>query len=297
MHSENIDEILRRALLEDIGRGDITTDATVMPDAMADGEFRAKASGMLSGLDVVGRVFGILDESTKVAWDASDGDRVSPGTVLGHVSGNARAILTGERTALNILQRMSGIATATSALVDAVEGTQTVILDTRKTAPGLRLLDKMAVLSGGGSNHRHGLYDMVMIKDNHIVAAGGISNAISKVRRSLTEMQEPNVLIEVEVRTLDEVSELMNHMEETGDPGRIMLDNMVDRTQSGSIDTTMLNRAVELIGGRLETEVSGNVTVETAGPIAATGVDFISSGALTHSVTALDISLELVLAR
>jgi nicotinate-nucleotide pyrophosphorylase (carboxylating) len=297
MHSENIDEILRRALSEDIGSGDVTTEATIDPDARASGEFRVKAAGVISGTAIVARVFALLHQSTHIDWDVSDGDHVVPGAVLGRLSGNARAILTGERTALNILQRMSGIATATSNLVAAVKGSGTVILDTRKTAPGLRVLDKLAVRAGGGSNHRWGLDDMVLIKDNHIVSAGGIVQAITRARRMLTERQEPNLKIEVEARTLDEVREVIHHLEATGDPGRIMLDNMAHLTSEGRIDTTILREAIDIVGGRLETEASGNVTVETAPAIAAAGVDFISSGSLTHSVIALDISLDLMLSR
>ncbi len=297
MQSEEIDEILRRALSEDIGSGDVTTEATVDPLTRASGKFRAKADGLISGTSIVSRVFALLDQSTNVDWHVSDGDRVVAGTTLGEVSGPARAILTGERTALNILQRMSGIASMTSEMVATVKGSGSVILDTRKTAPGLRALDRMAVRDGGGSNHRRGLYDMVLIKDNHIVASGGITEAVSNARKKLNGMQEPNLKIEVEARTLDEVREVIRHFEKTGDPDRIMLDNMVRVTDEQTVDTTMLCEAIDVIGGRLETEASGNVTVRSASAIAATGVNFISSGLLTHSVTALDISLQLVLTK
>ena len=288
-----IDDILERALREDIGSGDVTTEATIDPTAQASGEFQVKAAGVISGTTVAARVFTLLDDSALIDWDVSDGDHVVSGTVLGRITGNAHAILTGERTALNVLQRMSGIATATARFVAAVKGSGCTILDTRKTVPGLRVLDRQAVRAGGGSNHRWGLDDMVLIKDNHIVSAGGIAEAVLQARRMLSERQEPKLKIEVEVRTLDEVREVIHLLEATGDPDRIMLDNMVRLTNEGTIDTMMLREAIDIVGGRMETEASGNVNLETVAAIAATGVDFISSGSLTHSVIALDISLKL----
>ena len=293
MSSNPIDGILTRALEEDVGSGDLTTNATINADASASGEFRAKADGIVAGIEVASRLFDLLDDHVSVEWHVGEGSTVEPGMVLGRISGNARAILTGERTALNILQRMSGIATATQKLVSAVSGTGAVILDTRKTAPGLRVLDKLAVLAGGGTNHRFGLHDMVLIKDNHIVSAGGIARAIDRARSYLNEREQPDTRIEVEARTIAEVREVVAHLQVTGDPNRIMLDNMVRVRDDGAIDTTMLEEAVAIVGGRIETEASGNVTFDTVTAIAATGVDFISSGSLTHSVKALDISLEL----
>jgi nicotinate-nucleotide pyrophosphorylase (carboxylating) len=292
---DDIDFIIQRALAEDIGSGDVTTESTVSADATAAGLFRCKARGVVSGLPVAARVFSLLPGTVEVAWFVEEGQTVEEGSELGRISGNARSILTGERTALNILQRMSGIATAAARLVSAAGSSPAIILDTRKTAPGLRALDKMAVRSGGAQNHRWGLYDMVLIKDNHIAAAGGITEAISSVRRLLDQREELELVIEVEARTLEEVQEVIAHKKATGDPQRILLDNMVRRRDDGTVDTSLLVEALQMIDGRLETEASGNVTVETVAAIAETGVDFVSAGSITHSVMALDISLELEL--
>lgn len=291
--SDDIDKILKRALLEDVGTGDVTTEAIVDPGLRVSAAFVAKAEGVISGTMISARVFELLHRKVACEWLVSDGEAVTPGMTIGRISGNAAAILTGERTALNILQRMSGISSATARLVEVVSqaGTDTVVLDTRKTAPGLRVLDKMAVEAGGGSNHRKGLYDMVLVKDNHIVAAGGIREAMKRVRRTMDEREQHDLKIEIEARTLAEVREVLAHFEATGDPDRIMLDNMARVKPDGSIDTTILREAVEMVDRRIETEASGNVTVGTATAIAETGVDFISAGFLTHSVTALDISL------
>jgi len=293
MLSDVIDDILERALDEDIGPGDVTTVATIEAQATTSGEFRAKESGILAGTTVASRVYAILSSEVTIDWKVSDGSTVVPGQILGRISGNARAILTGERTALNVLQRMSGIATVTARFVAAVRGTGTVILDTRKTAPGLRALDKMAVLAGGGANHRFGLYDMVLIKDNHIISAGGIVEAISRARAELADRRDDQTRIEIEARTLDEVREVVTHWDVHGDPDRIMLDNMVPKREDGSIDTSMLKEAAAIVGDRMETEASGNVTIDTVGEIAGAGINFISTGALTHSAPALDISLDL----
>jgi nicotinate-nucleotide pyrophosphorylase (carboxylating) len=295
MSLREIDEIILRALQEDVGIGDITTEATVASDRQASGAFLAKGRGVVSGTGAAARVFDLLPGGVSVSWLTGDGDRVEGGTVIGRISGSARAILTGERTALNILQRMSGIATMTAQLVEEVRGTGAVILDTRKTVPGLRVLDKMAVRDGGGRNHRIGLHDMILIKDNHIAAVGGIRPAIASARRFLDEREEHGLKIEVEARTLDEVREIAEHHVATGDPDRILLDNMVQIRPDGTIDTSILEQALQIVDGRFETEASGNVSKETAGAIASTGVDFISAGLLTHSVTALDISLEIAL--
>lgn len=266
--------IVRRALKEDVGDGDVTTDCTVAADALLTGRFVAKAHGVLAGLDAATLAFTLLDKRVTMQRRIDDGAAVAPGDVIAAVAGPARALLTGERTALNVLQRMSGIATAARQFSDAVRGTRAVILDTRKTAPGLRALDKAAFSIGGGRNHRIGLYDMVMIKNNHIAACGGsIAAAVERVR-GCDARRRP---IEVEVRDFRELEEAL-----ALGVDRIMLDNM-------SVDD--MRRAVGLVAGRTPLEASGNVTIETVRAIAETGVDFISTGAVTHSVRALDISL------
>ena len=267
--------ILRRALDEDIGDGDVTTQCIVSPGATLNGQFIAKEAGVLAGSEVVELTFGLVDEQVQFIPGVFDGDQVEAGQVTAMINGPGWALLGGERVALNFLQRMSGIATLTRRFVEAVQGTSTVVLDTRKTAPGLRPLDKWAVRLGGGQNHRFGLYDMVLIKDNHIAAVGSISEAVARVRAE----DEKRLPIEVEVKTLMELQEAL-------DLGldRIMLDNM-------SLDE--MREAVRLANGRVPLEASGNVSLENVAAIAATGVDYISVGMLTHSVRALDISLEL----
>lgn len=269
------EEIVRRALEEDIGSGDVTTLCILSPQTWLCGHFFVKETGVIAGLPVAELVFHFLDPKVRFRSLVEDGATVFPGDVVAEVEGPGRAILSGERTALNFLQRMSGIATLTRRYVEAVAGTKAVILDTRKTAPGLRLLDKWAVRLGGGQNHRMGLYDMVLIKDNHIAAAGGIRKAVEQVRRE----RGTGLEIEVEVKNLDELEEALTLGVE-----RIMLDNM---------DLAMMRRAVEITAGRAKLEASGGVTLENVAAIAATGVDYISVGALTHSVKALDISLEI----
>ena len=283
-----IDALIARALAEDVGPGDVTTLATVPADQQAEAFFLAKEDGVLAGLAVAERVFAALDERVSIAWNAADGDAVEAGTRLGTISGPARAVLTGERSALNLMQRMSGIATATRRMVDAAG--DAAILDTRKTAPGLRAFDKWAVRLGGGQNHRAGLYDMILVKDNHIAAAGGLREAV-EAAQAYRAAHDPALLIEVEARTLDEVDELLA----VGGVDRVLLDNMVRLHGDGFVDVTPLAEAVRRIGGRFETEASGNVTLDTVPAIAAAGVDFISSGALTHSVRALDVSLTIAL--
>ncbi len=268
-------EIIARALAEDVGPGDITSQWTIPPDLHLKGDLVVKQVGVIAGLEVAALVFAAVDPAIQFTALANDGDRVTRGTVVARVFGPARSILTAERTALNFLQRMSGIATDTRRFVDAVAGTRAVILDTRKTCPGLRLLDKWAVRLGGAQNHRTGLYDMVLIKDNHIAAAGGITQAVRKVRERLPK----GVLVEVEVKSLAELDEAL-----ALGVDRIMLDNM-------SLDD--IREAVRRAQGRVKLEVSGGVTLSTVTKIAATGVDYISVGALTHSPQALDISLEL----
>ncbi len=285
-----IDGLIERALAEDLGTGDATTLATIPAEQRAAAYFLVKADGVLAGLGVAERVFAALDPEIAVAWTAADGDAVAAGTRFGTIEGLAQPILVGERLALNLMQRMSGIATATRQMVDAAGG-RAKILDTRKTAPGLRVFDKWAVRLGGGTNHRAGLYDMILVKDNHIAAAGGVRAAIDAAR-AWREANAPDLLIEIETRTLGEVNDVLA----VGGVDRVLLDNMVRVETGGSVDTTMLREAVERIGGRIETEASGTVTLATVPAIAATGVDFISSGALTHSVRALDLSLKIELA-
>jgi nicotinate-nucleotide pyrophosphorylase (carboxylating) len=270
-----IRKVIQAALEEDVGSGDVTSEATLAPDLMYVGRFVASSSGIIAGLQVVDSVLVTVDPRIILAPLVDDGDRVQDGQVIATVTGPARSLLTAERTALNFLQRMSGIATLTARFVDAVAGTGTIILDTRKTAPGLRLIDKWAVRLGGGQNHRYGLYDMVLIKDNHIAAAGGITRAVKLVR----EQARFTLPVEVEVKNLVELEEALALAVD-----RIMLDNM---------SLADMRAAVVLVNGRVPLEASGNVTLDTVRAIAETGVDFISSGALTHSVRALDVSLAL----
>jgi len=270
-----IDAIVRRALDEDIGDGDVTTLCTIGPDAWVTGRFLAKAPGVVAGLEVVRAVFGQLDARVRFVARVADGDPVEARTVVAEISGPGRAVLTGERVALNFLQRMSGIATLTRRFVEATRGTRAVILDTRKTAPGLRALDKWAVRLGGGHNHRMGLYDMVLIKDNHIAAVGSITEAVARVRAGDTHRRP----IEVEVTTLAELAEAL-----VLGVDRVMLDNM---------GPGEMREAVRITAGRVPLEASGGVRLDTVAAIAATGVDLISTGAITHSISALDISLDL----
>lgn len=283
-----LDALVRRGLAEDIGAGDVTTHATIPLHATAEAVFLAKASGVIAGLEVASRVFAALDVGTSIAWSVDDGDPVRPGQRFGRISGPAHALLSGERLALNLLQRMSGIATATRGMVNAIGDHPARLLDTRKTVPGLRALDKWAVLLGGGHNHRIGLYDQILVKDNHIAACGGIPEAIRAANAYRSGYGLQDLEIEIEVRTLEELDEVLA----CGTVDIILLDNMVSRGADGAVDTTLLVEAVERVAGRFRTEASGNVSLETVGAIARTGVWAVSSGALTHSVTALDISLE-----
>lgn len=271
-----IERLLELAIEEDIATGDITTDAIVPKQTWAGADLTAKSDGVISGLAVARLVYERLDND--IAWQSfvEDGTAVKKGKVILHIEGNYRTLLLGERLSLNILQRMSGIATATAACVKELAGTHTQLLDTRKTAPGLRVLDKMAVHHGGGMNHRMGLYDMVLLKDNHIKIAGGIPNAVKAVRANLPV----SIKLEVETTNLEEVQQAL----ECG-ADMIMLDNM---------DNGTMAEAVRVIGGRAKTEASGNMTIARLKEVAATGVDYISMGALTHSVTAMDISMNIV---
>lgn len=269
-----LDGLLFAALKEDIGTGDITTNSCIPEDRQAEGRLIAKADGVVCGLAVAARVFRLLDERIVLTPLVQDGDRVGKGEVLAELSGPARGILTGERVALNLLQRMSGIATATAKAVSAVSGTKAKICDTRKATPGLRVLEKTAVRVGGGHNHRFNLADGVLIKDNHIAAAGGIAEAVRAARAAAPHVMK----IEVEAETLEDVQKALDAGAEI-----IMLDNM---------DTETMRQAVDLVGGRALTEASGNMGERDLKEVAQTGVDFISIGALTHSVKALDISLK-----
>ena len=270
----------------------MTTEATIPEATRAQARFLAKKTGVLAGLLVAERVFRRVDETVAVRWARQDGDTVTAGDVFGIVEGPARSLLTAERLALNLLQRMSGIATATRTMAQAARPAR--ILDTRKTAPGLRALDKWAVLLGGGENHRIGLYDRILIKDNHIAASGGVREALRAARRYRAERGR-DLEIEIEARTLEEVRAVLEEHDRHGDVDVILLDNLVDVRPGGAVDAERLREAVALVGGRIATEASGNVTLEAVAAIAATGVDFISSGALTHSVQALDLSLKIQL--
>jgi len=263
---------VERALVEDVGPGDATTEGIVPTGESLNGRIVAKESGVVAGLTVARAAFQLLDQQVDFAASVADGDVVEGGQTLAEIRGSARVILTAERTALNFLGRMSGIATRTRKFVEEIRGTNAKILDTRKTAPNLRASDKLAVRLGGGENHRFGLYDMILIKDNHIDFAGSITAAVSRARAS-----NSSLTIEVEARQLADVAEAI----EAG-VGWIMLDNM-------TLDE--MQRAVVLNSGRAKLEASGNVSLDNVRQIAETGVDYISVGALTHSVQALDVSL------
>ena len=268
-------DIVARALAEDVGPGDITTLATVEADARCRAEIVAREEGVIAGLAAARMTFEALDRGVSFEAAVEEGGRAAAGTVAARVAGPTRAILTGERVALNFLQRMSGIATLTARYVEAVKGTKARIIDTRKTAPGLRILDKHAVRAGGGTNHRTGLYDGVLIKDNHIRAAGGIGEAVRRARSAGNHL----VKVEVEVQTVEEVEEAV-----AAGAHVILLDNM---------GVAQVSQAVKMVAGRCEVEVSGGVTLETVRALAECGVDYISVGALTHSAPALNLALEI----
>ena len=273
----NLDELIRMALREDIGDGDHSTLACIPSTAVGPAKMVAKQDGVLCGAIVGERVFHQVDPTLKVSLLKNDGDAVKKGDIVMLVEGHSGSILTAERTALNFMQRLSGIATETKRMVAMLDGLNTRLLDTRKTTPNMRLLEKYAVACGGGTNHRIGLYDMIMLKDNHIDFAGGIEAAIDRTRQYLKEKGK-NLKIEIEVRNLDELERVLAH----GGVDRIMLDNF---------DIATLREAVRRIDGRFETEASGGITDQTLRPYAETGVDFISVGALTHHIKSLDLSL------
>lgn len=270
-----IEALIDLAIEEDIESGDISTDAIIPVKSKATALMTAKADGVISGLEVIRKVYERFEDDFGWKEFVHDGDKIKKGDRILEIKAGYRTLLYGERLSLNILQRMSGIATATAKYVAELEGTGTVLLDTRKTAPGMRILDKMAVKDGGGKNHRMGLYDMIMLKDNHIKIAGGIPAAVAAVRKNLPL----SIKLEVETTTLEEVRQAI----EAG-ADIIMLDNM---------DTATMAEAVKLIGGKAKTEASGNMSIPRLKEVAATGVDYISVGALTHSVTALDISMNI----
>jgi nicotinate-nucleotide pyrophosphorylase (carboxylating) len=274
MNWERVDYLIDLALEEDLPAGDITTEAIVPPDLSASGVFLAKEDGVLAGIEVAAKVFQRIDPSIIFKKIKADGQEFKDGEILAEVKGKAASLLKAERTALNFLQRLSGISTLTRAFVQEVSGTKAVILDTRKTTPGWRYLEKYAVRMGGGQNHRKNLSEMMLIKDNHIRIAGGITAALKRAKGKITA----GIKIEVEATTLDEVKEAL-----TGGADMIMLDNM---------SLEQIRRAVELVAGRVPLEVSGKVNLQIVRQIALTGVDYISVGALTHSFKSADISLE-----
>ena len=277
LNLRSLDPLIDLAFEEDIGIGDITTEATVPPAQQGIGTLLAKSGGVVAGLPVAERVFAKLDETLSFRGLVTDGEAVKAGTPIAEVQGSAKTILIGERTALNFLQRLSGIATLTAQFVEAVAGYDTKIVDTRKTAAGWRAVQKYAVRVGGGQNHRFGLYDGVLIKDNHIVAAGGIGNAVQHARQVVPHTAK----IEVEVETVEQVDEALK----TG-ADILLLDNM---------PPGIMKRVVQEVGDRAVTEASGGITLEQVKTIAATGVNLISVGALTHSAMPMDISLTLTL--
>ncbi len=273
--NENLTKLIEAALAEDIGSGDVTTDATIPADSRSTARMLAKQQLVLAGLYVAREVFRVLDPGIDFHSLAKDGDRIKAGTEIARLSGSTRSLLRGERVALNLLQHLSGVATLTALFVERISCTKAAMLDTRKTLPGLRALEKYAVKMGGGRNHRMGLYDMVLIKDNHIKAAGSITKAVERARENAA-----GLTLEVETSNLDEVREALAAKADI-----IMLDNM---------PAAMMREAVKLVNGLALVEASGNVTLDTVRAIAESGVDLISSGSLTHSAPAADISMKIV---
>ena len=276
----NLDEMIKLWFAEDIGDGDHTTLSSIPADAMGKQQLIIKEDGILAGVEVAKRIFNIFDPNLKMTQFLKDGDAVKKGDIAFVVEGSVRSLLQTERLMLNIMQRMSGIATRTAGYVELLKGTNTRVLDTRKTTPGLRMLEKEAVKIGGGCNHRFGLFDMILLKDNHVDFAGGIKNAINRTHDYLNSIGK-KLKIEIEVRSFDEIRQVL----ETGGVDRIMLDNF-------SVEDT--RKAVEMIGGKYETESSGGITYDTIRSYAECGVDFVSVGALTHSVKSLDMSFKAV---
>lgn len=275
-----VKQLIDIAFAEDIGEGDHTSLATINEDEKGKSIIVAKDNGIIAGLTLVEYIFKKVDPTLDVKLIKADGDEIAYGDVVLEVSGSSRSMLTAERTVLNFVQRLSGVASLTSKYVAELAGLHTQILDTRKTTPGMRLLEKYAVKVGGGSNHRIGLYDMILIKDNHVDFAGGIANAITRTQKYLME-HNLKLNIEIETRSIDEVKQVLA----IGGVHRIMLDNF---------SPELLSEAVKLIDGRFETEASGGITLQTLRSYAESGVDFISSGALTHSVKAMDLSMRAI---
>ena len=272
------DRLFDLAFAEDIGDGDHTTLCCIPETAVGKSKLLVKEAGILAGVDIARKVFHKFDPELKMEVFIEDGSVVKPGDVAFIVSGKIRSLLQTERLMLNIMQRMSGIATMTHRYMEQLKGTKTRVLDTRKTTPGMRILEKEAVKIGGGTNHRIGLFDMILLKDNHVDFAGGISQAIERCHQYLEE-RNLNLKIEIEVRSIDELQQVLNK----GGVDRIMLDNFTPE---------LTRKAVEMIGGRYETESSGGITLETIRNYAECGVDFVSVGALTHSVKGLDLSFK-----
>ncbi|MCP4724879.1 MAG: carboxylating nicotinate-nucleotide diphosphorylase [bacterium] len=275
-NSSEVDRIIRNALSEDIRSGDITTSATTNSRTKAKAVITAKSKGILAGIHIAARTFTLVNDNISLFFPVEDGREVSRGDDILKISGSASSILKAERTALNILCRMSGIATITNIAVEAVKGTGAKVLDTRKTMPGLRVLDKYAVKTGGGTNHRYGLYDMFLIKDNHIAAAGGISNAV----RKCIDFREKKGLDSIIIAEADTIEKAEDAVKAGAD--RILLDNMTPEK---------IKKAVNVLGGKVKLEVSGGVGLKNIRKYAETGVDYISMGMLTHSVPAVDFSL------
>ncbi|WP_162654621.1 carboxylating nicotinate-nucleotide diphosphorylase [Lentilitoribacter sp. Alg239-R112] len=271
-----LEPIIRTALMEDLGSyGDVTTRAVVPATTTCHAELVAREDAVMSGMQVAAIAFQLIDADLEITTHISDGQRCQKGDTLMTIKGSAASILSGERVALNFAGRLSGIATKTARFVDKTKGTRARVTCTRKTTPGLRLVEKLAVLHGGGSNHRFSLSDAIMIKDNHIAAAGGVRQALEAVQAQASHM----MAVEIEVDRLDQLSEVL----EIGGASVVLLDNM---------DTDMMRKAVTIVDGRMKTEASGNVTLERVHSIAATGVDYISSGALTHSAPSIDVGLD-----
>lgn len=273
-----LDEIIKNALLEDIGEGDHSTLACVPKDAIGTAKLLVKEDGILAGVAVAKRIYELYDSTLEIQFFKKDGDVVQKGDIAFIIKGLSQSILSTERLVLNIMQRMSGIATQTANILKVIEGCSTKLLDTRKTTPGIRYLEKMAVKIGGGENHRFALYDMIMLKDNHVDYAGGIKPAIQKTKEYL-KANNKCLRIEIEVRNMDELKEVL----EVGGVDRIMLDNF---------SPSLLKEALLLIPNQYETEASGGITIDTIRSYAETGVQYISVGALTHSVKSLDLSLK-----
>jgi nicotinate-nucleotide pyrophosphorylase (carboxylating) len=276
-----IEEIIARAIEEDLGDGDHSSLSCIPSEALGVAHLKVKEAGVLAGVELATWVFNQIDPALVVDIRLHDGTRINPGDIALYVSGSARSILAAERTVLNFMQRMSGIATATDKMVQAMGNSHCKLLDTRKTTPGMRVVEKWAVRIGGGLNHRMGLYDMIMLKDNHIDFAGGIENAITRTHDYLKRTGK-ELKIEIETRSLDDVQEVLR----IGGVHRIMLDNFTPE---------LMTEAVKMIGGKYETEASGMINITNIREYASTGVDYISSGALTHHIKSLDLSLKSVL--